>query len=154
MQQDILCRPADIPCITSPTSYLRFQIHSNHVSRQATTAKPAELSRPLQGALSQSASWPFPPLKSMRPAARRGENYKMKHLLLELKVCEGCGMLWLRRKETQNQHADGNYCPSCVQRLSSFPVRGKHAGGRPRSEAPRSRTRRNRGCAAAKAGAR
>jgi hypothetical protein len=55
----------------------------------------------------------------------------MKDLRLELKVCEGCGALWLR-----NGVGDGVYCSRCSFRLSSFPpAKGKHAGGRPRRAA-------------------
>jgi hypothetical protein len=50
----------------------------------------------------------------------------MNYLRLTLKVCEGCGALWLRRS------IDGVYCAPCVRQLSYFPsARGKHAGGRP-----------------------
>jgi hypothetical protein len=83
----------------------------------------------------------------------------MNYLHLELKVCEGCGMLWIRRIEL-----DSNYCAGCTSRLVNFPVPvGRHGGGRPRTEGPRAprrrtrtSTRRNRGCSAAspKAGAR
>lgn len=52
---------------------------------------------------------------------------KIKHLCLELKVCEGCGALWLR---AQNQ---GAYCRSCALRLSEFPApRGRSRAGRKR----------------------
>jgi hypothetical protein len=70
------------------------------------------------------------------------ETDQMMYMHLELKVCEGCGMLWLRRKQM-----DGNYCAGCVARLASFPTPGKHAGGRPRTSTA---VRRNRGCAAAR----
>jgi len=52
----------------------------------------------------------------------------MKYLHVELKICEGCGALWLRGGQM-----DGVYCTECVMHLSSFPAaRAKHAGGRPR----------------------
>lgn len=67
----------------------------------------------------------------------------MKYVHLELKVCEGCGMLWLRRKQL-----DGNYCAGCNRRLANYPARpNKRGGGRPRTS-----TRRNRGCAASTQG--
>jgi hypothetical protein len=51
----------------------------------------------------------------------------MNYLRLEVKVCEGCGVLWLRRT------TDGVYCTTCFTRLASFPAAtGSHAGGRPR----------------------
>jgi len=77
----------------------------------------------------------------------------MKHLHLELKVCEGCGMLWLRRKqlEAQDQSTTGIYCAGCESRLTQFPTSaGKRGGGRPRSEGPRPKVRRNQGCASAR----
>ena len=47
---------------------------------------------------------------------------------LDLKVCEGCGALWLRRGVM-----DGVYCWGCAKRLAAFPApRARHAGGRPR----------------------
>ena len=77
----------------------------------------------------------------------------MKYLHLELKVCEGCGMLWLRRKqlEDQSRQTAGIHCAGCETRLAQFPSSaGKRGGGRPRTEGPRTRVRRNRGCAAAR----
>lgn len=50
----------------------------------------------------------------------------MNYLRMDLKVCEGCGALWLRRET-----ADGLYCRGCARRLAEFPApRGKHGGGR------------------------
>lgn len=50
----------------------------------------------------------------------------MKYLRLDLKVCEGCGALWLREAATK-----GIYCRHCASRLAEFPApRGKHRGGR------------------------
>lgn len=76
-------------------------------------------------------TWPSPlrPLKSLR--APQGYVYAlentMKYLRVEVKICEGCGALWLRRGT-----ADGIYCIECVARLASFPApTGKRAGGRP-----------------------
>jgi predicted amidophosphoribosyltransferase len=52
----------------------------------------------------------------------------MKYLHVQLKVCEGCGALWLRIEET-----NAVYCRNCTARLAAFPdVRAKHPGGRPR----------------------
>ena len=56
----------------------------------------------------------------------------MMYLRMELKVCEGCGALWLRSGERAHV-----YCTSCSTRLMSFPVRRKHAGGRPRTKCVR-----------------
>ena len=68
----------------------------------------------------------------------------MKYLLLELKICEGCGTLWLRRKELPEA-----YCAGCTQRLAGFPApSGKRPGGRPRTRLNRTS---RRGCAAAPA---
>jgi hypothetical protein len=53
----------------------------------------------------------------------------MKYLRLELKVCESCGVLWLRRDVETNV-----YCTSCATRLANFPpVAQKRPGGRPRT---------------------
>ena len=53
----------------------------------------------------------------------------MKYLRLELKVCEGCGALWLRREIEPSV-----YCTTCTTRLASFPpTRSKRGGGRPRT---------------------
>ena len=51
----------------------------------------------------------------------------MKYLQLALKVCEGCGTLWLR------QHDEASvYCAACTLQLSRLPIiRTRHAGGRP-----------------------
>jgi hypothetical protein len=65
-----------------------------------------------------------------------GETYAlkgtyMKYLRLDLKVCEGCGALWLR-----GANASGIYCRGCAARLAEFPApRGRHAGGRKRRQA-------------------
>jgi hypothetical protein len=51
----------------------------------------------------------------------------MNYLRLELKVCEGCGALWIRPVN------DGVYCRPCLHQLVSFPApKAKHVGGRPR----------------------
>ena len=41
----------------------------------------------------------------------------MKQLKMELKVCEGCGGLWVRDKRV-----DGVYCRHCDAVLAEFPV--------------------------------
>lgn len=52
----------------------------------------------------------------------------MNSLRMDLKVCEGCGALWLRVGGT-----NGVYCRGCVKKLADFPApRGRHAGGRRR----------------------
>jgi hypothetical protein len=40
----------------------------------------------------------------------------MNDLRLELKVCEGCGALWVRPTR-----APGVYCGGCTRKLSEFP---------------------------------
>lgn len=52
---------------------------------------------------------------------------QIEHIRVELKVCEGCGGLWLR---AQNH---GVYCRPCAVRLSDFPApRGRSRAGRKR----------------------
>jgi hypothetical protein len=41
-------------------------------------------------------------------------------LRLELKVCEGCGGLWVRRQGRSNP-----YCVGCSERLMDFPKRSR-----------------------------
>lgn len=51
----------------------------------------------------------------------------MKHFCVDLKVCEGCGGLWLRA------HNHGVYCRRCALLLSEFPApRGRSRAGRKR----------------------
>lgn len=45
----------------------------------------------------------------------------MNYLRVYLKICEGCGVLWLRSGEL-----DGIYCQKCCAVLSDFPA--PHAG--------------------------
>lgn len=40
---------------------------------------------------------------------------------VQLKVCEGCGALYLRETAERN----GAFCPGCKRRLSAFPAAGK-----------------------------
>ena len=68
----------------------------------------------------------------------------MKDFRVELKVCEGCGGLWLRARGMEMR---GAYCNSCVRWLSEFPAPKRPQS---RSEAQRKRRQRNR---AAKTGA-
>ena len=50
----------------------------------------------------------------------------MNYLRLDLKVCEGCGTLWLRKGV-----ADGVYCCGCARTLADFPApREVHSGAR------------------------
>jgi hypothetical protein len=60
-----------------------------------------------------------------------GEN-KMKHFCVDLKVCEGCGGLWLRAQNGNMQH--GVYCRSCALLLSEFPAprQRSRAGRKPK----------------------
>ncbi len=52
----------------------------------------------------------------------------MNDLRLELKVCEGCGALWLRAgcpgaaSAQQAPRANNVYCKSCVRMLAAFPA--------------------------------
>lgn len=62
----------------------------------------------------------------------------MKELRVELKVCEGCGGLWLRAREHEGW---GAYCNSCVRWLSEFPAPKRR---QPRGEAHRKRRQRIR----------
>ena len=62
---------------------------------------------------------PFRPRNFLE--ARRGrtmplEKRQMNDLHVELKVCEGCGALWLRTGV-----ANGVYCRTCVGRIAEFP---------------------------------
>jgi hypothetical protein len=51
----------------------------------------------------------------------------MKDCRMELKVCEGCGALWLRNA------GRGVYCRGCALWLSEFPApRGRRAARRKR----------------------
>ncbi|MBS1800033.1 MAG: hypothetical protein JSS95_09435 [Acidobacteria bacterium] len=55
----------------------------------------------------------------------------MNYFRLDLKVCEGCGTLWLRRQTAVGLTTEGVYCRQCIARLVDFPApRGRHAGGR------------------------
>lgn len=57
----------------------------------------------------------------------------MNYSLMNLKVCEGCGALWLRTCAL-----DGVYCRSCRARFSEFPVaRGRRAPLGPRKNRTR-----------------
>ncbi len=62
----------------------------------------------------------------------------MNYLRMDLKVCEGCGALWLRmcvRKDV--------YCRSCAAKLADFPApRQSRSGGK------RTRLQRSTGCGA------
>lgn len=55
----------------------------------------------------------------------------MNDLRVDLKVCEGCGALWLRVGGTV-----AVYCRGCSGRMAEFPApRALHAGG-PRTRMP------------------
>jgi hypothetical protein len=60
----------------------------------------------------------------------------MQDVRVELKVCEGCGGLWLRAR---GHTSSGAYCNSCARWLSEFP-----APKRTRNSAQRMRRHRNR----------
>ncbi len=53
----------------------------------------------------------------------------MKDLHVELKICEGCGALWLRAV------SQGSYCRGCATWMSDCPVQrvGKRRGRKPRA---------------------
>jgi hypothetical protein len=42
---------------------------------------------------------------------------KMKYLHVSLKICEGCGALWLRATTLESV-----YCRGCATRLADFPA--------------------------------
>ena len=75
----------------------------------------------------------------------------MKYVHLDLKVCEGCGTLWLR-----TTGSDCNYCSGCTSRFAGFPSpAAKRGGGRPRTRTISRAASRTiafrRGCASAAA---
>ena len=53
----------------------------------------------------------------------------MKGLQVELKICEGCGALWLRAV------SQGNYCRGCATWMSECPVPrvGRRVGRKPKA---------------------
>lgn len=54
----------------------------------------------------------------------------MSHSCLHLKICEGCGRLWLR-----DHTANDVYCRQCNVHFSDFPVpRSRRPKGRPKRE--------------------
>lgn len=71
----------------------------------------------------------------------------MNYLRMDLKVCEGCGALWVRPSA-----APEVYCHRCAQRLAEFPAARRRRGEN------RVMENRRKGCAAsrdaAKGGAR
>ncbi len=50
----------------------------------------------------------------------------MEYLRLDLKVCEGCGGLWVRTGV-----ASGIYCRHCNPRMADLPKRRRVSPGRP-----------------------
>lgn len=60
----------------------------------------------------------------------------MKYLRLDLKVCEGCGALWLR-----SEMVTGVYCRSCAEKLAEFPAPRRRRRTRVRQERAAVRTR-------------
>lgn len=67
----------------------------------------------------------------------------MNELRLILKICEGCGVLWLR-SEQRNEV----YCQGCKVRLAEFPA--PHAGKCRNHRPPRVSGRRRRPCSPAR----
>jgi hypothetical protein len=65
----------------------------------------------------------------------------MEDVRVELKVCEGCGGLWLRAREGEAEK-HGAYCSNCVRWLAEFPAPKRKQEAR--GEAHRKRRRRNR----------
>jgi hypothetical protein len=66
----------------------------------------------------------------------------MRYLRVEVKICEGCGALWLRTGVES-----GVYCSGCIVRMAGFPpASGKRPGGRPPTGRPRRRPRVPAGC--------
>ena len=75
--------------------------------------------------------------------ARQGrgllEEESMNYLRMDLKVCEGCGALWLRMSDITDV-----YCRGCATKLAAFPApRKRRNGGRA------TRVKRAVGCVAA-----
>lgn len=68
----------------------------------------------------------------------------MGYLRVDLKVCEGCGALWIR-----NGLDAGVYCRGCAARLKEFPAPRRRRSTRVREAGQRRRM----GCAEAKGGA-
>jgi len=64
----------------------------------------------------------------------------MKEFRVELKVCEGCGGLWLRARWPEAER-QGAYCNSCMRWLAEFPAPKR---AQARAEAQRRRRQRNR----------
>jgi hypothetical protein len=62
---------------------------------------------------------------------------RMNHLCMDLKVCEGCGGLWIRAGV-----AEGVYCRRCVARLAELPQRRPRGKAKLRSETGQGRGRR------------
>lgn len=54
---------------------------------------------------------------------------EMNYLRMDLKVCEGCGALWLRTDATA-----GVYCRGCAQMLAEFPAPRRRRSTRVRQE--------------------
>ena len=53
----------------------------------------------------------------------------MNYLRVDLKVCEGCGALWLRAGI-----ANGVYCKNCVGAIADFPIpKGRRAASKTRA---------------------
>lgn len=54
----------------------------------------------------------------------------MSHSCLHLKICKGCGRLWLR-----NHTVSDVYCRQCTVHFSDFPApRSRRPKGRPRKD--------------------
>jgi hypothetical protein len=59
-----------------------------------------------------------------------GDHFVMSHSCLHLKICEGCGRLWLR-----NHTVSDVYCHQCTVHFSDFPApRSRRPKGRPSRE--------------------
>ncbi len=66
----------------------------------------------------------------------------MNYLRIEMKVCEGCGALWLRQVSI-----GGPYCAACARHLVGVPQpRPTHRGGRPRRTGQVSQRSQQRRC--------
>ncbi len=89
------------------------------MTKTGTDRRTADIDRATRcGGPDNNRASPFRPLK--KTEARRGEQYletkHMKDFRVDLKVCEGCGALWLRAAD------QGNYCRGCAAWLSEFPA--------------------------------